>query len=102
MNLLRLLLQTARPSTISYNRKGIWTAPINLGPKVNSPSWDSWARLSPDGKYLFFASTRIAGDKQAMKNKHTYKELIRKYNQAGNGFGDIYQIDKSALSLEGG
>jgi Tol biopolymer transport system component len=85
---------------ISYRRNASWTPPANLGPKVNSPAWDSWARLSPDGRYLFFASTRIAGDKQAMKNKHTYQELIRKYTRAGNGFGDIYHIDLRDLNLD--
>lgn len=35
--------------------------PRNLGPKVNSNSWDSHPCLSADGKNLFFASNRRGG-----------------------------------------
>jgi tetratricopeptide (TPR) repeat protein len=37
---------------------GTWTAPANLGPKLNSPSGDICANGSSDGKYLFFSSGR--------------------------------------------
>lgn len=57
---------------ISYNRNGAWTTPVNLGEEVNSSAWDSWARLSPDGKYLFFASTRVVSDKKNQEKKYTY------------------------------
>lgn len=35
-----------------------WSEPINLGPVVNSPANERFAKLSPDGKYLFFCSDR--------------------------------------------
>jgi Tol biopolymer transport system component len=35
-----------------------WLEPVNLGDKVNSPSYELLPLLSPDGKYLFFASAR--------------------------------------------
>ncbi len=37
---------------------GTWTAPVNLGPKLNSSSGDLCANGSPDGKYFFFSSGR--------------------------------------------
>ncbi|MBC7947543.1 MAG: PD40 domain-containing protein [Chitinophagaceae bacterium] len=40
------------------NKSGQWSLPINMGPKVNSPGSERFARLSPDGKFLFFGSTR--------------------------------------------
>jgi Tol biopolymer transport system component len=38
-----------------------WSAPTNLGPKVNSPTYDSWPCISADGLMLFFESTRPGG-----------------------------------------
>lgn len=38
-----------------------WSLPINLGPTVNSPDTERMAKLSPDGKYLFFGSNREQG-----------------------------------------
>lgn len=37
---------------------GGWSAPLNMGPKVNSQFAERFAGLSPDGKYLFFGSNR--------------------------------------------
>jgi Tol biopolymer transport system component len=31
-----------------------WQAPVNLGPKVNSSTWDLLPRVSPDGRTLYF------------------------------------------------
>jgi outer membrane protein OmpA-like peptidoglycan-associated protein len=38
-----------------------WSEPINLGPNVNSPAWESQPSLSADGKTLFFISSRANG-----------------------------------------
>lgn len=38
-----------------------WSTPINLGPVVNSASWDSQPSISADGKTLYFASARQGG-----------------------------------------
>ena len=38
-----------------------WSDPHNLGPLVNSPSWDSQPCLSPDGRELYFVSNRPGG-----------------------------------------
>jgi outer membrane protein OmpA-like peptidoglycan-associated protein len=40
---------------------GEWQAPINIGPRVNSSSWDSQPSLSADGRILFFSSDRRGG-----------------------------------------
>ncbi len=37
---------------------GGWNLPVNMGLKINSTATERFARLSPDGKYLFFGSTR--------------------------------------------
>jgi len=40
---------------------GVWSNVQNLGPEVNSSSWDSQPTLSVDGRTLFFASDRPGG-----------------------------------------
>ena len=40
-----------------------WSEPINMGPAINQPEGREWsASLSPDGKYLFFMSSRAYGE----------------------------------------
>ncbi len=46
---------------ISYRVNGIWSKPVNLGPAINSPSWDSHPSLSADGRTLYFVSARQGG-----------------------------------------
>jgi hypothetical protein len=36
------------------DERGQWSAPKNMGPKINTPGWEMAPSLSPDGKYLFF------------------------------------------------
>ena len=46
---------------ISYkNVDGDFSAPINLGPQINSDTEDSSATLSPDGMYLFFTTVKTS------------------------------------------
>ena len=42
---------------------GTWGKPIHLGEKLNAPGSDAEARLSPDGRTLYFSSERLAADK---------------------------------------
>ncbi len=42
----------------SQNKKGIWTAPKNLGNKVNSRAWETQPSISADKKSIYFASKR--------------------------------------------
>ena len=35
-----------------------WQTPVNLGPKVNGPASECVPRISPDGRILYFGSTR--------------------------------------------
>jgi len=45
----------------SRNTGGQWSDPVNLGPTVNSITWDSQPSFSSDGKTLYFASKRAGG-----------------------------------------
>ncbi|MBA4849219.1 TolB family protein [Emticicia sp. BO119] len=43
---------------ISFKKNGAWSEPVNMGSKINTPFSERFARVSPDGKYLFFGSNR--------------------------------------------
>ena len=38
-----------------------WSAPVNLGPGVNSATLDWWPAISPNGLSLYFGSNRPGG-----------------------------------------
>ena len=84
---------------VSYHRDSTWSAPVNLGHGVNSGAWDFSPRVSPDGRYLFFTSSRGFSD-APLPARLDYRELVRKLRAPGNGLRDIYQIDLDALGLE--
>lgn len=81
-----LIFESQRPEGIDgscdlyisfKDKKGHWSIPVNMGPKINSASTERFARLSPDGKYLFFGSNR---------------------NQSTNNWGfDIFWIDARVI-----
>ncbi|MFO7922307.1 MAG: OmpA family protein [Bacteroidales bacterium] len=41
-----------------------WGEPVNLGSPVNSASWEAQPSISPDGRTLYFASNRGAGQEK--------------------------------------
>jgi Tol biopolymer transport system component len=84
---------------ISYNRNGQWSKAKNLGAPTNSPADELSPRITPDGKYFFWASARSLIDRPKDKS-WTINELSDAYHGPGNGLGDIYYIDISALKIE--
>ena len=45
----------------AYKKDGRWTNPQNLGPTINSISWDAQPSLSSNGQKLYFSSKRKGG-----------------------------------------
>jgi Tol biopolymer transport system component len=80
---------------VSEQKDGEWTAPRNLGPKINTPARDYSPRISPDGKYLFWASER------GFETPKNYADLAARLRSTLNGWGNIYQIELSAVGLGG-
>lgn len=80
---------------VSYRRGGAWLPLVNLGPRINSAARDYSPRLSPDGRYLFFASERgLPTDRRAAP--FTYRELTDAMHGIRNGLGNLYQVDLAA------
>ena len=84
---------------LSQRTDGAWSKAVNLGNKINSKAAESAPRISPDGHYFFWTSTRGYGFADQQVKRLTYGELSNKLRSAGNSLGDIYQIDLNALPL---
>lgn len=46
---------------ISEYKNNSWTKPRNMGSSINTAGWESQPSLSPDGRELYFTSTRAGG-----------------------------------------
>ena len=77
---------------VSFKQKnGTWSEPLNIGQPTNSEAYDFGPRLSPDGKYLFFTSSRSL-DSKIFKGK-TYTELLDLYKHPQNKNGTLFWVN---------
>jgi hypothetical protein len=99
-----LLAATKRPDSIGgydlyvshKQADGKWSEPVNLGPEINSPERELSPKLTPDGKYLIWTSCRLPA-LAAKPSKRTTDQVLQELRAPGNGVGDIYLIDVSAV-----
>lgn len=85
---------------ISFQKDGQWTTPKNLGEPINSPAEETCAVVSPDGRYLYFTSSRklpntAVSPGQGLK----YSEILSRLNGPGRGRWHIYYISTESLGL---
>lgn len=74
-----------------------WSEPVHLGDKVNSKSRHEYsASLSPDGRYLFFMSSRPRQD--GLGDHLTAATLRRLAEEPRNGNPDVYWVDASLIA----
>jgi hypothetical protein len=73
-----------------------WSQPINLGAPVSSPAdGEISARLSPDGQYLFFSSSRV---QPPAPGPRTFAGLRRQMTEPGkNGEVALYWVEASFI-----
>ena len=55
--------------------------------------------ISPDKRYFFWTSARSFAD-TPLKKRLSTQELMSKLRSPGNGLGDVYYIDITALAIE--
>lgn len=84
---------------ISYQVNGAWTKAKNLGEGINSHRTEYSPTVSPDGRYLFFSSTR---GRRPPGKKMNYAELMEWLHGPRNGLGDIYQVDLEVVMARSG
>jgi len=84
---------------ISFKKDTSWTAPINLGPKINTKGADGAPGMSPDNKKLYFTSYReVLAARPVYKDGKATAEAINKLlHSTKNGMRSIYEIDISDL-----
>ncbi|MCP4899405.1 MAG: hypothetical protein GY906_20770 [bacterium] len=75
----------------------VWSPAVNLGPQVNDEGGCDSAMVTPDGKYLFFMSTRRDQALDKPLTGMTLSELQERGLQSGNGSADIYWIDAGII-----
>jgi len=76
----------------------VWSEPINLGEAVNQPDGREWsASLSPDGKYLFFMSSRTTTEAGLPLTGKTVNELLGISAQPGQGSSDIWWVSAEII-----
>jgi hypothetical protein len=75
-----------------------WSEPINLGPAINQPEGREWsASLSPDGKYLFFMSSRAYGETSVPLTSTSITGLLELSAQPGWGSSDIWWVSAQVI-----
>jgi Tol biopolymer transport system component len=79
-----------------------WQSPIDLGPAVNSQADESAASLSPDGRYLFFASNRRPEVKAEPRTKPVTRAEVeaeheKQTREVLNRRGNLYQVDMETV-----
>ncbi|MFC2158339.1 hypothetical protein ACFLT9_10930 [Acidobacteriota bacterium] len=99
-----LLFQAIRPDSfkgntniyISYRMKdNTWSKPRNLGESVNSSGYPISPMMSPDGKYIFFATNSTKAPFSYSGN--SYSELINMFKSYRNGNGTLWWVDAKIL-----
>ena len=71
-----------------------WSEPINIGPAVNTTGSQEFSPyVSPDGKYFFFMSSRLARPERL-----TFRGLRDLQESPGNGNADIYWVDATLVT----
>jgi Tol biopolymer transport system component len=80
---------------ISFRRDdGSWSQATNMGPPINSSALDFCPALSPDGRFLFFTSSRVAAEASVPSN---YQELVASLSGPLNGSMNLYWIAAGAI-----
>lgn len=81
------------------NDEDRWSPSVNMGEPFNHPGGVARSvSLSPDGRYLFFSSSRkneVEGD--AGLQALTYSDVKANQTSPGNGSSDIWWVDASIL-----
>jgi len=75
-----------------------WSEPVNMGPAINQPAGREWsASVSPDGKYLFFMSSRADEKLDVAMTGRSITELLELSTQPGLGSSDIWWVSADVI-----
>ena len=77
---------------------GAWEPARNLGEPINSRALEIAPKISPDGRWFFYTSTRGVFVGKPFAARKSTTELMNTLRGPGNGLGDIYQVDIRAVT----
>jgi Tol biopolymer transport system component len=80
----------------SNNINGKWSKAEKLPAPLNSTGTEWSPKVTREGQYFFFSSTRNTQIGIPSKSE-TVEQLTRRLRRAGNGLADIYQVDFSVV-----
>ena len=80
------------------NEDGRWTKAKNMGDKINTPGSEYCAMITPDGKYLFFTSSRRES-RRIPDKPLTYEHFTKYHNSPSNVLSDIFWVDASIIEM---
>jgi hypothetical protein len=87
-----------------YLKEGTWSAPVNLGPKINSPSHEVFPFISDRGM-LYFSSARPGGsgglDIYATQFNDTFEEMVWALPAPINSASDDFGVWTDSLNTSG-
>ena len=75
-----------------------WSEPVNMGDAINQPTGREWsASLSPDGKYLFFMTSRTDPSADLPLTGRSISDLLAASTQSGLGSSDIWWVSTDII-----
>jgi len=83
---------------ISHRVDGVWSKAKKLPEPINSSATEWGAKVTRDGKYLFFGSSRNKII-DVLPQREDMKTFDLRLHSTGNGLGDIYYIDTHFVVL---
>jgi hypothetical protein len=87
---------------ISFRQGSSWAQPRRLDAPINSPAQETSAILSPDGKVLYFASSRKSPDAVRLGAGMRYEQILRGLRSPGNGRWHTYFVSADPAIFEAG
>lgn len=84
---------------ISYKINTGWTKARKLDAPLNSPATEWAPKVTRDGRYFYFGSTRSRGA-PVPGQPQDFRGFQHRIHQPGNGLGDIYSIESNTLHLK--
>src|SRR5215470_17641286 len=81
---------------VSFRQDGVWSKPVNLGPEINTAAREYSARVSVDGKWLYYTS-EMGFPYQKREQPLTYQQFEDGMRSVRNGLGNLYRVPAEAV-----
>ncbi|WP_431210942.1 hypothetical protein ACQ86N_34090 [Puia sp. P3] len=85
-------------SFMSRRINGIWRKAQRLPEPINSSATEWGGKMTRDGKYFFFGSSRNKIN-DVLPGREDMNAFDRRMHGVGNGLGDIYYVERSVLGF---